>query len=86
MFLPQSHGGDDHLHAEVAVAVAGADEEVVPPGEPDAVGAGGVVPRERRRVAVGVPVFVDGHHVVHPRQVPEHCHVRKTVSVTAGFV
>jgi hypothetical protein len=68
-----SRGVDDELHAEVAVAEAGADEEVVPPGERDAVVAGRVGPRPRRRRAAVVPVLVHRHHVVDPGDVPEHC-------------
>ena len=68
-----SRGIDDELHAEVAVAEPGADEEVVPLGERDAVGAGRVGPRPRRRRAAVVPVLAHGHHVVDPGDVPEHC-------------
>jgi hypothetical protein len=65
------------LHPKVAVAEAGADEVVVPPGEPDAVAAGRVGPRPRRRRAAVEPVLVDGHHVVDQRHVPEHCGSRQ---------
>jgi hypothetical protein len=67
------------------VAEPGADEEVVPPGERHAVGAGRVGPRPRRRRAAVVPVLVHGHHVVDPGDVPEHCshttHDRKSMAI-----
>ena len=69
----RSGGVDDELHAEVAVAEAGADEEVVPSGERDAVVSRRVGPRPRRRRAAVVPVLVHRHHVVDPGDVPEHC-------------
>lgn len=69
----RSRGVNHELHPEVAVPEAGADEEVVPPGELDAVTAGRVGRRPWRRGAAVVPVLVDGHHVVYPRDVPEHC-------------
>jgi hypothetical protein len=64
---------DHELHPKVAVAEAGADEVVVPSGEPDSVAAGRVGPRPRRSRAAVEPVLVDGHHVVDQRHVPEHC-------------
>ena len=55
------------------MAEAGADEEVVPSGERDAVVSRRVGPRPRRRRAAVVPVLVHRHHVVDPGDVPEHC-------------
>ena len=81
----RSRGIDDELHAEVAVAEPGADEEVVPPGERDAVGAGRVGPRPWRRRAAVVPVLVHGHHVVDPGDVPEHCSHTHTQSMDWPF-